>query len=146
MSLPRESHGQRSLVGYSPWGSQESDNDLETKPHLVHYAWFLWMLAGWFTNRQSRNLNFSFAEIWYLAFSFWNVNLETGKCFKGWKCFKVCAYIRQARDFPRGPEAKFLCSQSRGPGFNPWPGNCIPYATTKSSHPTCNKDWRSCYS
>ena len=23
--LPGESHGQRSLVGYSPWGSQESD-------------------------------------------------------------------------------------------------------------------------
>ena len=23
--LPRESHGQRSLVGYSPWGHKESD-------------------------------------------------------------------------------------------------------------------------
>ena len=23
--FPRESHGQRSLVGYSPWGSKESD-------------------------------------------------------------------------------------------------------------------------
>ena len=23
--LPRESHGQRSLVGYSPWGCKESD-------------------------------------------------------------------------------------------------------------------------
>ena len=23
--LPRESHGQRSLVGYSPWGSKKSD-------------------------------------------------------------------------------------------------------------------------
>ena len=23
--LPRESHGQRSLVGYSPWGHTESD-------------------------------------------------------------------------------------------------------------------------
>ena len=23
--LPVESHGQRSLVGYSPWGSKESD-------------------------------------------------------------------------------------------------------------------------
>ena len=23
--LPRESHGQRSLVGYSPWGRKESD-------------------------------------------------------------------------------------------------------------------------
>ena len=23
--LPRESHGQRSLIGYSPWGRKESD-------------------------------------------------------------------------------------------------------------------------
>ena len=25
--LPGESHGQRSLVGYSPWGCKESDTD-----------------------------------------------------------------------------------------------------------------------
>ena len=25
VSLPEESHGQRSLVGYSPWGHEESD-------------------------------------------------------------------------------------------------------------------------
>ena len=25
VSLPGESHGQRSLVGYSPWGHKESD-------------------------------------------------------------------------------------------------------------------------
>ena len=25
--LPRESHGQRSLVGYSPWGHKESDKN-----------------------------------------------------------------------------------------------------------------------
>ena len=26
--LPREFHGQRSLVGYSPWGHEESDTTL----------------------------------------------------------------------------------------------------------------------
>ena len=26
------------------------------------------------------------------------------------------------QDFPRGPVAKTLCSQCRGPGFNPWTG------------------------
>ena len=26
-SLPGEFHGQRSLVGHSPWGCKESDND-----------------------------------------------------------------------------------------------------------------------
>ena len=29
--LPRESHGQRSLVGYSPWGHKESDMTEATK-------------------------------------------------------------------------------------------------------------------
>ena len=30
VSLPEESHGERSLVGFSPWGRKESD----TTPHL----------------------------------------------------------------------------------------------------------------
>ena len=38
------------------------------------------------------------------------------------------------RDFPGGAVAKTLNSQCRGPGFHPWSGNQIPYATTKSSH------------
>ena len=29
--LPRESHGQRSLVGYSPWGHKESDTTKATE-------------------------------------------------------------------------------------------------------------------
>ena len=37
-------------------------------------------------------------------------------------------------NFPRGPLAKTLCSQSRGPGFDPWSGNQIPHTTIKSSH------------
>ena len=30
---------------------------------------------------------------------------------------------KQHRDFPAGPVAKTPCSQCRGPGFNPYPGN-----------------------
>ena len=30
--LPRESHGQRSLVGYSPWGCKESDTTERLSP------------------------------------------------------------------------------------------------------------------
>ena len=35
--LPGESHGQRSLVGYSPWGHKESDTNeaLSTHAHLL---------------------------------------------------------------------------------------------------------------
>ena len=32
--LPEEFHGQRSLVGYSPWGHKESD----TTKRLTHYT------------------------------------------------------------------------------------------------------------
>ena len=48
--LPGESHGQRSLVGYSPWGSKESDTTerltlfqrhyvIHISPVLVHFTW-----------------------------------------------------------------------------------------------------------
>ena len=37
-------------------------------------------------------------------------------------------------DFPHGPVAKLPSSQCKGPRFNPWSGNWIPHATTKSSH------------
>ena len=33
--LPGESHGQRSLVGYSPWGRKESD--MAERLHLLTY-------------------------------------------------------------------------------------------------------------
>ena len=42
----------------------------------------------------------------------------------------------QAQDVPGGPVAKILSSQCRGPEFNPWSGNQIPQATTKSSRAT----------
>ena len=36
--LPGESHGQRSLAGYSPWGSQELDTP---EPLSMHAGWAL---------------------------------------------------------------------------------------------------------
>ena len=33
--LPREFHGQRSLVGYSPWGGKIVRHDLETKQQII---------------------------------------------------------------------------------------------------------------
>ena len=33
--LPGESHGQRSLVGYSPWGHKESDTTEATLAHSM---------------------------------------------------------------------------------------------------------------
>ena len=41
--LPGESHGQRSLVGYSPWGCKESDTTERLNHNnnwlLKHYLW-----------------------------------------------------------------------------------------------------------
>ena len=37
--LPGESHGQRSLVGYSPWGHRESDTTERAHPWQVEINW-----------------------------------------------------------------------------------------------------------
>ena len=37
-------------------------------------------------------------------------------------------------DFPDGPVAKTLCSQCRGPRFNPWSGNYSSHASAERSH------------
>ena len=42
--LPAESHGQRSLVGYSPWGHKESDM-IEQQSMWGLYNW-MWYLAA----------------------------------------------------------------------------------------------------
>jgi len=38
--LPEKSHGQRSLVGYSPWGCKESDTT--ERLHFTHFILYHW--------------------------------------------------------------------------------------------------------
>ena len=40
--LPGESHGQRSLEGYSPWGHKEWDMSEQLNTSLVHFTSVLW--------------------------------------------------------------------------------------------------------
>ena len=40
--LPKESHGQRSLVGYSPWGHKKLDT-----VEQLSTAWSIWGTLGW---------------------------------------------------------------------------------------------------
>ena len=40
-SCPGKSHGQRSLVGYSPWGHKRVRHDLVTKQHLYRKCLYL---------------------------------------------------------------------------------------------------------
>ena len=49
---------------------------------------------------------------------------------------------RYWRDFPGGPVAKTLCSEWRGPGFNPWSGHQTVLAATKTPS-RCSEDHRS---
>ena len=47
--LPGESHGQRSLVGYSPWGPKESRHDWKTEHRylisgIIQYFSFKWLM------------------------------------------------------------------------------------------------------
>ena len=37
--MPRESHGQRNLAGYSPWGCKESDR-LSEQTHIEMYRYW----------------------------------------------------------------------------------------------------------
>ena len=44
--LPRESHGQRNLVGYSPWGHEESDRTEQLNNRTPQaFLWFFWFLV-----------------------------------------------------------------------------------------------------
>ena len=50
----------------------------------------------------------------------WEVGSSCFMCTE----FQFCKIERTIeRGFPGGPVAKTLCSQCRGPGFNPWSGN-----------------------
>ena len=44
--LPGESHGQRSLLGYSPWGRKESDTTEATKHSHTHLPSLLPVVLG----------------------------------------------------------------------------------------------------
>ena len=39
--LPGKSHGQRSLVGYSPWGRKESDTTERLHIHVLYHILFI---------------------------------------------------------------------------------------------------------
>ena len=63
--LPRKSHGQRSLVGYSPWGCKRIRHDLVTKQQQHHpltthtYIWVKSIIATHFTLHWEIWLDFS---------------------------------------------------------------------------------------
>ena len=62
--LPEKPHGQRSLVGYSPWGWQKSRTQLSD--YYFFFFFFYWRLAWWLRNLGSLE-----------TLPLWGVNLWT---------------------------------------------------------------------
>ena len=57
--LPEKSHGQRSLVGYSPWGHKESDmTERLNRTELMYVCALPWWLSGKEFACQCRRLGF----------------------------------------------------------------------------------------
>ena len=50
--LPGEFHGQRSLVGYSPWGCKESDTTEQTHAHEIKYSPHNPVIQLWFNQEK----------------------------------------------------------------------------------------------
>ena len=46
VSLPGKSHGQKSLVGYSPWGHKRVRHDLATKQQRVSVYFLMYLLEN----------------------------------------------------------------------------------------------------
>ena len=154
VSLPGESHGQRRLVGYSPWGRKESDRTehacRQESSNLLSST-----SVGLITKEQNsctiswkhRNKLYVLSYILFPLYNLVNISRYT------WLCqflqFMSLLLFRKLwiQDFPGGRVAKTPCAQCRGPNFDPWSENQIPHAATKE--PACHKEgqnfscWRS---
>ena len=59
---PGESHRQRSLVGYSPWGGKESDTTEATQHSTAFLAFFLFCLRNWHSSSSVRTSACHYSE------------------------------------------------------------------------------------
>ena len=113
--LPGESHGQRKLVGYRPWGFKKSNT-------TEHFHTFFFFLS---VSKEARTLKMSTGQVKY-----WHSPPSTILNIR------LLFYLNEVdlvwtdgqlegnhRDFPGGLVAKTPHSQYRGLGFDPWSGN-----------------------
>ena len=113
--LPGESHGQRKLLGYRPWGFKKSN----TTEHFHTFFFFNWIKGSKdienvyrpskiLTSHSPPSTILNIRLLFYLN----EVDLVwTNGQLEG-----------NHRDFPGGPVAKTPHSQYRGLGFDPWSG------------------------
>ena len=55
--LPRELHGQRSLVGYSPWHCKESDMTKQLSTHVIYVYIQILLTRHWKATQSIKNEN-----------------------------------------------------------------------------------------
>ena len=104
-------------------GSQRVRHDWSVLAHAlqeIHFISFLCILFRW-VNTIKYGYAFLFIHTPLLLKE--DILYSASYLFHLKKCFG---------DFSGGPVAKTLCSQSRGPGFDPWSENWIPQATIKT--------------
>ena len=92
--LPGESHGQRSLAGYSPWGCKESDTTEVTKHSCMHarHSQDYWGLAG----IRAFLILVYFPSIWISIIYLGNPSpfqTELGFPHRCWKCRMVSFWV-----------------------------------------------------
>ena len=86
--LPGESHGRRSLVGYSPWGRKESDMTERLHIHIQFYLYFYIFLIFIPTSREMNSLETIDKELTCMIMEAENIcshNLETQSRSEVWE-------------------------------------------------------------
>ena len=93
--LPGKSHGQRSLVGYSPWSCKRVKHDLATKEQWLAMMWRKWVILTikghtffqlrWFPNTFNKSERWPFSVVSWLQ--------KTLKEFKELRDFAITKYL-----------------------------------------------------
>ena len=136
-SCPENSHGKRSLVGYSPWGHTESDTTEATKQQQQY---FLKSKDDTIWSSQFHDLpsvHWEGGKVWNAS---WRTD-NTGIC-KRWKIlpWDLVGEEKSWWGFPCGLNSKESAWMQR-PRFNPWVGK-VPWET--NGNPlwyTCMEDY-----
>ena len=93
--VPGESHGRRSLVGYSPWGCKESDTTEWLHFHF-HFMWLLTFLSHFYSMFSSFNV-FLFSE-GNITFYAGNITFFIFLCFQDLHLAAIATkYIKKVR-------------------------------------------------
>ena len=127
------SHAGIAVVFSSQWGRWQKRGERADKgeclvPEHLAVCTLCWRVGRIFWNTDHLNKR---AEN-LLSARYWGANSPFPEGFT--------AGVVRLGDFPGGPVAKIPRSQCKVLGFNPWSGNQIPHAVTKTRHSRITKN------